>query len=78
MYKKIIILLLLLGSTSLWAGLFGDDEKVIVLPTHNFVLKGEAYFDESDIYDAIGVDHKASLNFGKMTPPRSKINFCLR
>jgi len=72
MYKKIIILILLLGSTSLWAGLFGDDEKVIVLPTHNFVIEGEAYFDESDIYDAIGVDHKSKFEFWKDDTPTIK------
>ncbi len=65
MYKKIIVVLLLLGSTTLWAGLFGDDKKVIVLPTHIFVIEGEEYFDESDMYDAIGVEHKSKFQFWK-------------
>ncbi len=65
MYKKIIILLVLLGSTSLSAGLFGDDKKEIVLPTHIFHIHGEEYFDESDMYDAIGVEHKSKFQFWK-------------
>ena len=65
MYKKILFVLLLLSSTSLWAGLFGDDEKVIVLPTHLFEIHGEEYFDESDMYGAIGVEHKSKFQFWK-------------
>jgi translocation and assembly module TamA len=65
MYKKIIFVLLLLYSTSLWAGLFGDDEKVIVLPTHIIEIHGEEYFDESAMFDALGVDHKSMFQFWK-------------
>ena len=65
MYKKIIVVLLLLWSTSLWAGLFGDDEKEIVLPTHVVHIHGEEYFDESEMYDALGVDHKNMFQFWK-------------
>jgi translocation and assembly module TamA len=65
MYKKIIFVLLLLCSTSLWAGLFGDDEKVIVLPTHIIEIHGEEYFDESAMFDALGVDHKSMFQFWK-------------
>ena len=65
MYKKIIFVLLLLCSTSLWAGLFGDDEKVIVLPTHIVEIHGEEYFSESDMYDALGIEHKSMFQFWK-------------
>jgi len=65
MYKKILFVLLLLCSTSLWASLFGDDEKEIVLPTHIIHIHGEEYFDESEMYDALGVDHKSMFQFWK-------------
>ena len=65
MYKKILFVLLLLCSTSLWAGLFGDDEKVIVLPTHIIEIHGEEYFDESAMYDALGVEYKSMFQFWK-------------
>ena len=65
MYKKIIFVLLLLCSTSLWAGLFGNDEKVIVLPTHIIEIRGEEYFDKSAMYDALGVEHKSKFQFWK-------------
>jgi len=55
----------LLCSTSLWAGLFGDDKKEIILPTHVFQIEGEEYFDESDMYDALGVEHKSMFQFWK-------------
>ncbi len=66
MYKKILFVLLLLGSTSLCASLFGDDEtKEIVIPTHIMHIHGEEYFDESEMYDALGVDHKNMFEFWK-------------
>ena len=65
MYKKILSILLLLCYTSLWAGLFGDDEKVIVLPTHLVEISGEEHFDESEMYDALGVEHKSMFQFWK-------------
>ena len=65
MYKKIFFVLLLLGSVSLNAALFGEDEEAIILPTHIFVIEGEEYFDESDMYDAIGVEHKSKFQFWK-------------
>ncbi len=72
MYKKIICVLLLLGSTSLWASLFGDEKKEIVLPTHIMHLYGEEYFDKSEIYDALGVDHKNMFQFWKDDTARIK------
>ena len=66
MYKKIIFALLLLWFTSLWASLFGDDEKKeIVLPTHIIHISGEEYFNASEMYDALGVDHKSMFEFWK-------------
>ena len=65
MYKKILFVLLLLCSTSLYASLFGDDKKEIVLPTHIIHIHGEEYFDESEMYDALGVDHKSMFQFWK-------------
>ena len=65
MYKKILFILLLLVTTSLNAALFGDDEEEIILPTHIFVIEGEEHFDESDMYDAIGVEHKSVYQFWK-------------
>ena len=65
MYKKLLFVLLLLWSTSLCASLFGDDEKEIVLPTHIIHIHGEEYFDESEMYDALGVDHKSKFEFWK-------------
>ncbi len=72
MYKKIIFVLLLLWSTSLCASLFGDDEKKIVLPTHIIQINGEEYFDESEMYDALGVDHKSMFQFWKDDVSRIK------
>ena len=72
MYKKIIFILLLLSSTTLWAGLFGDDEKEIILPTHVIHIHGEEYFDESEMYDALGVDHKSKFEFWKDDVSRIK------
>ena len=65
MYKKILFILLLLCSTSLWAGLFGDDEKEIVLPTHIIEIHGEEYFDEAAMFDALGVEYKSMFQFWK-------------
>ena len=72
MYKKILFVLLLLCSTSLWGSLFGDDEKEIVLPTHIIHIHGEEYFDESEMYDALGVDHKSMYEFWKDDTSRIK------
>jgi len=72
MYKKILFVLLLLWSTSLWASLFGDDEKEIVLPTHIIHIHGEEYFDESEMYDALGIDHKSMFQFWKDDVSRIK------
>jgi len=71
MYKKIIFILLV-WSTSLFAGLFGDDEKEIVLPTHVIHIHGEEYFDESKMYDALGIDHKSMFQFWKDDVSRIK------
>ena len=65
MYKKIIIIFLLLGSTSLWAGLFGDDKKVIILPTHEITVESQGDIDESDILDALSAEHKSFYEFWK-------------
>ncbi len=72
MYKKILFVLLLLCSTSLYASLFGDDKKEIVLPTHIIHIHGEEYFDESEMYDALGVDHKSMFQFWKDDVSRIK------
>lgn len=72
MYKKILFVSLLLWSTSLCASLFGDDEKEIVLPTHIIHIHGEEYFDESEMYDALGVDHKSMFQFWKDDVSRIK------
>ena len=65
MFKKICIILLLLVSTPLWASFFGEDEKEVVLPTHIVEISGESYFDKSQIYDALGVEHKSMFEFWK-------------
>lgn len=65
MYKKSIFIFLLLWSTSLWGSLFGDDEKEIVLPTHMVTISGEAYFDETDMYEELGIEHKNMFQFWK-------------
>jgi len=72
MYKKILFVLLLLWSTSLWAGLFGDDEEEIVLPTHIIHINGEEHFDEGEMYDALSVDHKSMFEFWKDDVSRIK------
>jgi translocation and assembly module TamA len=72
MYKKILFVLLLLWSTSLWAGLFGDDEKEIVLPTHIIHIHGEEHFDEGEMYDALSIDHKSMFEFWKDDVSRIK------
>ena len=56
---------MLLWSTTLCASLFGDDEKEIVLPTHIIQIHGEEYFDQSDMYDALGVEYKSMFQFWK-------------
>jgi len=65
MFKKICIILLLLVSTPLWPSFFGQDEKEVVLPTHIIKISGESYFDKSQIYDALGVEHKSMFEFWK-------------
>jgi len=66
MYKKIILIVLLLGTTSLNAALFGDDNKTeIVLPTHEIFIEGEEVFSESDILDAVSAEHKSFYQFWK-------------
>ncbi len=65
MYRKILFVLLLLCSTSLSTSLFADDEKEIILPTHIIHIHGEEYFDESEMYDALGIDHKSKFEFWK-------------
>lgn len=72
MYKKIIFLLLLLCSTSLWGSLFGDDKKEIILPTHIIIISGEEYFDETDMYDALGIEYKNMFQFWKDDVARIK------
>lgn len=65
MYRKSIFIFLLLWSTSLWGSLFGDDEKEIVLPTHIVTISGEEHFDETDMYEALGIEHKNMFQFWK-------------
>ena len=65
MFKKLCIILLLLVSTPLWASLFGEDEKEVVLPTHIVEISGESYFDKSQMYDALGVEYKSMFQFWK-------------
>jgi translocation and assembly module TamA len=65
MYKKILFILLLLGTTSLFAGLFGDDKKEIVLPTHEIVIESQGDIEQSDILDALSAEHKSFYEFWK-------------
>ncbi len=65
MLKKILFITVLLWSTSLWASLFGDDEKEVVLPTHIIHLSGETHFEKSQMYDALGVEYKSMFQFWK-------------
>ena len=66
MYKKLVIILLLFISTSLSAGLFGDDEKkAIILPTHEIVIESQGNIEQSDILDALSADHKSFYEFWK-------------
>ena len=65
MYKKILFVLLLLGTTSLFAGLFGDDKKEIVLPTHEIVIESQGDIEQSDILDALSAEHKSFYEFWK-------------
>jgi len=60
MYKKIIYILLLLWSTSLYA-----DKEEIILPTHIIEINGETHFNESEMYDALSVDYKSMFEFWK-------------
>lgn len=72
MYKKLLFILLLLSSTSLWGSLFGDDEKEIVLPTHEIYFTGQTHFEEGDLQDALGVDTASFFQFWKDDTPRIK------
>ncbi len=65
MYKKIILILLLLNTTSLFASLFGDEKKEIILPTHLIVVNGEEMLDKSDVLDALSAEHKSFYQFWK-------------
>ncbi len=65
MYIKIILTLLLFLATSLNAGLFSDDKKKIVLPTHEIFIEGAEVFSESDILEALSADHKSFFEFWK-------------
>jgi len=65
MFKNIVFTLVLLSSTPLWASLFGEDKKEVVLPTHSINITGEVYFDESQMYDALGVEYKSMFQFWK-------------
>lgn len=72
MYKKILVALLLLGSTSLFASFFEDEKKEIVLPTHEIHFVGQKHFDEADLQDALGVESKSFFQFWKDDIPRIK------
>jgi len=72
MYQKILFILLMLWSTSLCASLFGDDEKEIVLPTHEIYFTGQTHFEEADLQDALGVDAASFFQFWKDDTPRIK------
>ena len=65
MFKKIVLFTLLFYTTSLWASLLGEDKKEVVLPTHIIDFSGEAYFSKSDMYDALGIEHKSTFQFWK-------------
>ena len=65
MLKKILFISLLFWSTSLLASLFGEDEKEVVLPTHIIHISGEEYFTTSDMYAALGIEHKSFFQFWK-------------
>ena len=63
--KKILFILVLLGSTFLWASIFGEDEETeILLPTHIIEISAEI-FDKSKIYNALGIEHKSIFEFWK-------------
>ncbi len=65
MYRKIIFISLLFLTTSLNAGLFGNDKKEIVLPTHEIFIEGEEAFSKADILDALSAEHKSFFEFWK-------------
>ena len=65
MFKKILLITVLLWSTTLWASLFGEDEKEVVVPTHIIHISGGEHFSESDMYDALGIEHKSFFQFWK-------------
>lgn len=65
MFKKIVLFTLLFYATSLCASLLGEDKKEVVLPTHIIDFSGEAYFSKSDMYDALGIEHKSAFQFWK-------------
>ena len=63
---------MLLWSTTLYASLFGDDEKEIVLPTHEIYFTGQTHFEEGDLQDALGVDTPSFFQFWKDDTPLIK------
>ncbi|MDQ7046639.1 MAG: POTRA domain-containing protein [Sulfurovum sp.] len=65
MFKNIVFTLVLLSSTPLWASLFGDDKKEVLMPKHIIKISGEAYFDKSQMFDALGVEYKSMFQFWK-------------
>ena len=71
MYKKILLTIMLLGSTTLCASLFGDEEE-IVLPTHEIYFTGQTHFEEGDLQDALGVDTPSFFQFWKDDTPLIK------
>lgn len=72
MYKNIILIIVLLSSP-LFASLFGEDEtKEIILPTHEIHFTGQSHFDEAQLQDALGVEHKSFFQFWKEDTPRIK------
>lgn len=72
MVKKSVFVFLLLWSTSVWGSIFGEDEKEIILPTHEVIISGAKYFEKSDMYDALGIDHKNMFQFWKDDTARIK------
>ena len=73
MILKNILLMVFFCSAPLFASLFGEDEpKEVVLPTHEIHLVGQSYFDEAQLQDALGIEHKSFFQFYKDDTPRIK------
>ncbi len=64
MYKKILVVFVLLSSIPLWASPL-TDEKKIVLPTRVVYVSELEYFDKSQLFNALGVKHKSMFQFWK-------------